>query len=222
MTAHKFVVAALAVLMAAACSAQDDAGGQGATAAQEGTGDISWDISQARKEVFYWDVDGIFALTDGGFVFIDQIPDGIQTLVGTPAQDLLLLGAFIEDEAGQVVGIASELEEFDRPVTEEARHDATWTLKISGRGTLVGHQIEISTPEARDFLAQLAAANEPWRGEFIAHGTVGPAANGMGIIMGGSGEFEGARGYMTEENVYREFDGTNYDVRTRLTFYLMD
>lgn len=178
------------------------------------------DISKARKEVFYWDVESIFALTDGGFVFIDQIPEGIKTLVGTPAKDLLLLAAFISDEPGQIVGIGSEHEEFVRPLTPDGKHDATWTLKIAGRGTLIGHQIEVTTEETRTFLKKIRAMDGPWSGEFIAGGTIGPAENGMGIVIGGTGEFAGAQGYMTEENIYRSFDGTDYDVRTRLTFYL--
>ena len=188
--------------------------------------DVSTELGTARTEAFYWQVDDIFVLTDGGFVFIEQIPDGVTSLVDTPAQDLLMLGAFIRDEDNNIVGIASELEEFDQPVTAEARHDATWTLKIAGRGTLIGHQIEISTPEAGEFLANIRDQNptkdNPWEGEFIAAGTVGPAPNGMGIIMGGTGEFEGAQGYMTEENIYRRFDGETYDVRTRLTFYFTE
>ena len=177
-------------------------------------------LSTARKEAFYWDVEGIFALTDGGFVFINQIPKGIKTLVDTPAKDLLLLAAFMEDEAGNIVGIGSEHEEFVQPLRHDGKHDATWTLKLAGRGTLIGHQIEITTEETKSFLAKIRAMDKPWSGEFIAGGTIGPAENGKGIIIGGTGEFEGARGYMTEENIYQSFDGTDYDVRTRLTFYL--
>jgi len=180
----------------------------------------SIDIDSARKEVFYWHVDDIFALTDGGFVFIDQIPEGITTLVDTPAKDLLLLATFIQNEAGQVVGIGSEHEEFHRPLTPEGKHDAIWTLLVSGRGTLIGHEIEVTTQETRAFLEKIRQMDEPWSGEFIARGTIGPAANGMGVVIGGTGEFAGARGYMTEENIYRGFDGADYDVRTRLAFYL--
>ena len=186
----------------------------------------NFDITTARTEVFYWDVTTIFALTDGGYVFIDQIPQGITTLVDTPAEDLLILATFVEDEAGNIVGIASELEEFDKPLTPDGLHDATWTLKLTGRGTLIGHQIEHSSPEALAFLGQIrtqvAESGQPWSGEFVAAGTIGPADNGMGIIIGGSGEFAGAQGYFTEENVYRGYDGTDYDVRTQLTFYFID
>ena len=97
-----------------------------------------------RTDRFYWRVTDILALTDGGFVFIEQIPEGIKTLVDTPAEDLLLLGAFMRDEQDRIVGIASELDEFHRPLTD----------------------------------------------------------------------------YMTEENVYLGFDGAEYEVRTRLTFYI--
>jgi hypothetical protein len=185
----------------------------------DGPGNTS-DVETARQEVVYWNVEDIFALTDGGFVFIDQIPEGIQTFVDTPADDLLLLATFIRDEAGAIVGIATEQEEFHRPLTPEGRHDAIWTLLLGGRGSLIGHEIEVSTEETRAFLKRIQAMDGPWSGEFVAHGTIGPAANGMGVVVGGTGEFAGARGYMTEENIYRNFDGTTYDVRTRLTFYL--
>ena len=179
-----------------------------------------FDLENARKETFYWRVSDIYALTDGGFVFIDQIPDGITSLVDTPARDLLLLSTFIRNEDGQIVGIASEHEEFERPLTAAGKHDAIWTLLISGRGSLIAHEVEISTPATRAFLERIRNMDEPWSGEFVADGTIGPAANGLGVVIGGTGEFSGARGYMKEENVYLNFDGTDYDVRTRLTFFL--
>ena len=120
-----------------ACSQSGDSDDKSSGAAQT-SNDL--DITTARREVFYWDVTTIFALTDGGYVFIDQIPEGITTLVDTPAQDLLILATFVEDEPGNIVGIASELEEFDQPVTPDGLHDATWTLKLTGRGTLIGHR----------------------------------------------------------------------------------
>lgn len=184
------------------------------------SGTDEFNLADARKEVFYWRVSDIYALTDGGFVFIDQIPEGITSLVGTPARDLLLLSTFIRDEADRIVGIASEHEEFERPLTAAAKHDAIWTLMISGRGSIIAHEIEVSTEETRAFLERIRAMDEPWSGEFVAQGTIGPAENGLGVVLGGTGEFAGARGYMKEENVYLNFDGTNYDVRTRLTFYL--
>ena len=58
------------------------------------------------------------------------------------------------------------------------------------------------------------------KGEFVAQGTIGPAKNGLGVVLGGTGEFADARGYMMEENVYLGFDGIDYDVRTQLTFFL--
>ena len=188
--------------------------------AQPPTETTEFNLEDAHKEVFYWRVSDIYALTDGGFVFIDQIPEGITSLVDTPAKDLLLLSTFIRNEADEIVGIASEHEEFERPQTEAGKHDAIWTLLISGRGSLIAHEIEVSTQETRDFLAQIRAMDEPWSGEFVADGTIGPAANGLGIVIGGTGEFAGAKGYMKEENVYLGFDGTDYNVRTRLSFFL--
>ena len=179
-------------------------------------------VEGMRTEVFYWRVTDIFALTDGGFVFIEQIPEGITSLVGTPAEDLLMLGAFIRNEDDEVVGIGSELEEFHRPLTAAGTHDAVWTLMISGRGSLIAHELEETSKETRAFLEEIRAMDGPWSGEHVAAGTIGPAENRMGVIVGGTGEFAGAQGYMTEENVYLAFDGAEYDVRTRLTFYLED
>jgi hypothetical protein len=149
-----------------------------------------------------------------------NIPEGITSLVDTPAKDLLLLSTFIRNEADEIVGIASEHEEFERPLTPAGKHDAIWTLLISGRGSLIAHEIEVSTEETRAFLEEIRALDEPWTGEYVANGTIGPAANGLGVVIGGTGEFAGARGYMKEENVYLGFDGIDYDVRTRLTFLL--
>jgi hypothetical protein len=91
---------------------------------------------------------------------------------------------------------------------------------IRGRGSLIAHEIEVSTEETRAFLERIRAMDEPWSGEFVAQGTIGPAENGLGVVLGGTGEFAGARGYMMEENVYLGFNGVDYDVRTRLTFFL--
>jgi hypothetical protein len=214
-TAATFTVLSISLLACAPPEVTAEAQGDQPQVATDG-----FNLDGARKEVFYWRVSDIYALTDGGFVFIDQIPEGITSLVGTPAQDLLLLSTFIRNEADQIVGIASEHEEFERPLTPAGKHDAIWTLMISGRGSLIAHEIEVSTEETRAFLERIRAMDGPWSGEFVAQGTIGPAENGLGVVIGGTGEFADARGYMMEENVYLGFDGTDYDVRTRLTFFL--
>ncbi|NJO33836.1 MAG: hypothetical protein HC869_12525 [Rhodospirillales bacterium] len=127
----------------------------------------------------------------------------------------------MRDENDAVVGDRDELETFPKPYDMTMAHDTTWTIVIPGRGSLIGHELERVTPEYIKLLESIRASGKPWTGSYEAQSSVGPAKNGMGVIVGGTGEFERARGYMTEENHFRAIDVQKqvYVVRNRMTFY---
>jgi hypothetical protein len=192
-------------------------------AAAAATAGRASELDGAEKLVLYWDVpEDILALTQGGGVPIINYPEGIRSLAGTAAESQLMLGVTIRDDKREIVGIATELETFDQPMGERFSHDTVWTIMIPGRGTLVAFEREESTDEVLAFFRRIQAAGGAWEGDFEAPSTVGPASNGLGIIIGGTGEFEGATGYMLEENRFLAFDfnAKTSEVRNRLTFYI--
>jgi hypothetical protein len=181
------------------------------------------EVENSRKLVLYWDVPGdILALTQGGHVPIVYYPADIRSLAGTGAETQLFLGVTIRDDKGAVIGVGSELETFHLPYDERLAHDTVWTVMLPGRGTIVAHELEDSTPDVVEFFRSIQKAGGTWSGSFEARSTVGPGKDGLGVIIGGTGEFEGAQGYMIEENHYRKFDFNRKtsEVQNRLTFFL--
>ena len=74
---------------------------------------------------------------------------------------------------------------------------ATWTIMLPGRGHVVGYELEKRDADASQIFAQVAAGQE-WNGEFYEQVAVGPLPSGDGIILGGTGEFAGATGTLSE------------------------
>jgi hypothetical protein len=140
----------------------------------------------------------VLAVTHGGQLAIRPEPPGIALLDAAPVARQLALMAQIRDEAGKLVGIASELEIFPENEADKANWQTWWTLVIPGRGALYLRQIETIADEHRSAF-EAAYAGQAWRGSAYGRSTVGPAENGHGVIDGGTGDFAGVRGTFVEE-----------------------
>lgn len=151
-----------------------------------------------RKEVFYMElpVDGL-AITHHGKHLLASGPAGIGHLTEPAIQNGLLLIAKLRNEQGEIVGTASEAEWFPNLEDMTVPWHATWTIMLPGRGHVVGYELEKVTPASGQVFAQVAAGQE-WNGEFYEQVAVGPLPSGDGVILGGSGEFAGATGTLTE------------------------
>lgn len=141
----------------------------------------------------------IIAVTHGKQVGIGAFPPGIPTLEGTELADTLLLIARLRDESGEIVGITSELEHFpDLPIEVGKPWDTYWTVVVPERGTLYGYHRERLSQEVYEVFASTRREGAEWRGRIEERQTVGPLPGNRGLVVGGTGEFEGASGWFVE------------------------
>lgn len=151
--------------------------------------------------------DGIAATHDGRKP-IRVFPAGI-----TPLDDKALASAFVlvakaRNQQGEVVGFASEMEDV-APETDVLRGRmvmrSTWTVELPGRGTLFCDQVEDASEFARKVVMPAFLLGQTWEEPWTFVTTVGPGPQGRGVIVGGTGEFEGASGHCVEVTHLRRF-----------------
>ncbi|MCC7414397.1 MAG: hypothetical protein IT495_22470 [Gammaproteobacteria bacterium] len=168
-------------------------------------------VATARQagESFFMELpdDGI-AFTHGGNMALAAGPPGVALLSEPRVQSGLAILAKLRDASGEVVGFASELEVFPpgADMLQEVVWDTDWTLVIPGRGSLYLRQQEHSGELGAKVIIPTRESGESWRGEWIVTTTVGPRADGRGVIVGGAGEFEGATGSFLEIVTLTGFD----------------
>ncbi len=100
----------------------------------------------------------------------------------------------------QIVGFAAELEvhpEGDM-LAEDLQWDTDWILVLPGRGVLILYQQEHSGELGPRVVNPTFASGRDWVGDWTVQTTVGPRTDGRGIVVGGTGEFEGASGSFVE------------------------
>ncbi len=141
------------------------------------------------------------AIANNGMNLLAPFPAGIPNFDEPNIQPGLAILAKIRDEHGEVVGFASELEDFplEGPTPEgELRWKTAWTLVIPGRGSIFLYQIE----DVRELLTRVVwptlATGTPFEGDYQAIPTDGPRRDGRGVIVGGAGEFARIRGSFVE------------------------
>lgn len=146
------------------------------------------------------------ALTHGGGA-IAPFPEGIMSSQDTPVASSLALLTRVRDDKGQLVGLASELEDFPAGKTlgGETVWDTYWTVMIKGRGTLLLHEKESLGPTVGRIFADAVRKGQAWSGSHTESSTVGPLPGRNGEIVGGTGEFAGARGSFQEIGTLRSF-----------------
>jgi hypothetical protein len=158
---------------------------------------------------FFLDVPGHeVALTHGGLVPMAPFPPGIATLSEPNVRGGLLLVTKLRDATGDVIGFATELEALS-PETSLAQGriatDTFWTVVVPGRGTLFLHQTEDNWNLLTRIALPALLLRRDWTGDWTHVNSVGPRPDGRGAVVGGSGEFAGARGSFIEVGRLRRF-----------------
>lgn len=145
----------------------------------------------------------MLSLTHAGDLGPRRVPEGISLLEDEAINRGLVLSALLRDENGDVVGLATELEYFPEGQRPGVSWDTYWTVLLPGRGSIYGFETEeIPAEHLPLFIAR--ANGTPFKGENRAKIASGPAEGGLGIIVGGTGEFEGATGTIAEFYVLKE------------------
>ncbi len=143
----------------------------------------------------------ILAFTHPGVSELPRKPADIGALSEPGLSKMFAVMGKLRDVNGELIGVASELID-ERPEHDLSvgvfSKDTVWTLVISGRGSLYLSQIEDNGPVVFDFIEPNVRSGESWTGEFVFTPTIGPGADRLGMIVGGTGEFEGAMGTFIE------------------------
>ncbi len=173
-----------------------------------------------ETQSFYLDTaKDVLAVSHEGKVAIRATPEGI-TQVNGPG---LALISQVRDQAGAVIGVASELEDFSASggPASGGIWDTYWTINVFGRGSLFLHEKEQVLPEHIEIFSDILGSDADWTGNDTKATNVGPAPGGFGKIIGGTGEFEGATGVFEEIITMRRFTTTGLldatiEIRVRL------
>jgi hypothetical protein len=166
-----------------------------------------------RVERLHWKTpDDIVALTNAGAPPLPPvIPADIATLAGTGIELAQGVMMTLRDDTGRVVGLGSELEVY--PTEPDGLLEVWFTMMLPGRGTLFVHETKrYADPGLMEIFAKVAATGEPWEGELDVVSTAGPGPGGLGLIVSGTGEFEGVTGTQSQTMGFRRVPADGFPV----------
>ncbi len=153
-------------------------------------------------ETFYANTSGdVVALSNGAEVPFGTFPADIPLFFEPQLKNSLAVILKFRNAQGTVVGFGAELETLPVPGSPpDADWDTDWVLSIPGRGTLYLRQREYPADLMTKIIGPTISSGKDWEGEWQATMTVGPRPDGRGVILGGTGEFDGATGAFIEIN----------------------
>jgi hypothetical protein len=171
---------------------------------------ITWQVS-----------DDLLAVTHGGQVDLDVIPQGIKSLAGTALAQHILVMALCRDEAGRLgtlIEIEAGLEGGNRG------WDTELLIVIPGRGSLFVHETKKGAyhpgnPAVEAAFRQAKQTGE-WTGHIENHTTLGPLPGGYGEVIAATGEFAGMKGRQRQTNVWRRITPNVHQAESIETFWL--
>jgi hypothetical protein len=152
-------------------------------------------------ESFYIDLtkDGV-AVTHGGGFPLGLFPQGIARLEEPGVRGGLGILTKVRDRRGDVIGFAAELEVHPEGnvLQDDLEWSTDWVVVIPGRGTLYLHERERSGELGPKVIGPALASGRAWTGDWTVQTTSGPGPGGRGLVLGGTHDFEGAKGNFVE------------------------
>lgn len=166
--------------------------------------------TQLKEETFFTRLPAdTVAVTAGKYLAPGtRVPADIQPFSEATIEGGLADLQKIRNKAGEVVGFGIQLETWEPDATGKPKpeFETTWTVVLPGRGTLFLYQTE-NPAILFSKVGEARAAPQPWHGAIDERTTTGPGPGGVGIIVGGTGEFEGQTGTFIETNQFTSFGG---------------
>lgn len=165
-------------------------------------------------ETFHSDAprDGM-AAANGADTPIPAYPLGARVLSEEHVRQGSVFLTKLRDKQGTVIGFASEQTVIDpESNVMQGRLTTTtnWTLTIPERGTIFLEQHENQNEFARRAVLPALAVGKQWDEPWSFVTTVGPAPDGRGRVVGGTGEFKGITGTFVEVTHLRRFSMTEF------------
>ena len=155
-------------------------------------------LADKTTEVFIIEPNDLIAASFAPGGFLAPVPAGITLLSEPGLEQGGLFAVKLRDVANQVIGFGTEQQEVDFPA---ARVKTTWTLTLVGRGTLFLTQTEDISNLVQN-VTEMVATGELVR-TFDPPLIVATTIAGSGAVIGGTGEFDKAKGSVTEiDTVY--------------------
>ena len=153
-------------------------------------------------ESFFLDIPAdLIAATHGGMFPFQSFPPGIPGLDAPNLESGFALITEIRNREGAVIGFGTELETASPEssfLKGRIMTDTFWSLIIPGRGSVHLYQTENNWNLTKNVALPARLTGKPWSGNWVNVNTLGPLPSGRGIIVGGSGEFEGITGTFVE------------------------
>jgi hypothetical protein len=160
-------------------------------------------------ETLYIDtVKHLVAATHPGDKPIPTFPSDIPKLSDPALKPSFALLAKVADKSGRIIGFCSEQEDVNADsniLQGKMIMNTTWTVTLPGRGTLFLAEIENASEFARKVVAPALILKREWNEPWTFVTTVGPSPEGRGVIVGGTGEFEGVKGTFVEVTHLKRF-----------------
>ncbi len=184
-----------------------------------------WDYANPRPgesvETFYLEVSDFIAVTHGGELFMELVPEGITLFTEPAIKKSLALLMKVRDAEHTVIGFGVELETMDGGTTEEGLTivNTDWIVVIPGRGTLYLFHQEDNRDLVNQIIKPVTESGEDWTGALDSVSTMGPRPDGRGVIKGGTGEFDSYSGAWVEIHHTTEYRADHHlesDVQLRL------
>jgi hypothetical protein len=153
--------------------------------------------------------DGIAATHDGHpSKPVKTFPAGIGLLNDPNLRSGFVLLAKARNRDGEVVGFASEMEEVapqSNIMQGRMQMLSTWTLELPGRGTIFMYETEDASEFAKKVVVPALTLGKTWDQPWTFTTTTGPRPDGRGVIVGGTGEFDGITGSFVEVTHLKRF-----------------
>lgn len=159
-----------------------------------------------RQETFYSRLPTDLIAQISGGPGAPAFPPGAGTLSEPGVAKAGILFHKLRNAASEAIGVASQMQRALLSALGTPVQDTAWTVVIPARGTLFLQQIEDVTAVRRAVGRRKA---EPTLPAVEIQTSVGPRADGRGLIVGGSGEFEGCTGSFVEVEIVQGADPAN-------------
>ena len=187
-----WIATLMMLAVGSSCAKQSDDQAAGNTSAPVDTTHVTFQMFAPE--------DGL-AVTHSGDKPLPLYPAGIGALSDPSINQGFVLLTKLRDENGEVIGFTSEQEVVSGDSDLSLgllRTQSSWTLTIPGRGTIFLFEDE----DQSEFLAKAGipalTQGKEWNEKWTFVTTAGPHSSGRGVVVGGTGEFEGIMGTFTE------------------------
>lgn len=157
-----------------------------------------------REVQVFWHAPGdMIAFFHGGAVSMSMVPPGIQSLVGSPIANQLVMVVRVRDRDDREIGLLTEMEIF----SDGDLFEVYSMLVLKDRGTIVTRQTKNRTTLMVPF-QKVMESGEDWSGEMTVDMSCGPIEGGWGEIIAGTDEFAGMAGRHRQRMTFRAITST--------------